>query len=260
VNIHLLNFATSSFKPYQDISNLTARRFGITQIHSFGPGDIDIQFAEENKEILSATRGAGFWLWKPYFISRVLECLGDGDLLIYADAGMHFVNSPERMVASIDKSEHDLLILGEAFLEAHYTKRDTFVLMDTDHEEFAQSKQRLASCFLVRKSSWSQCFFNRYLRFSCDPRILTDIANTCGLDNYPDFIAHRHDQSIFSLLSKLDNVTVPLNQFIADGHQFADQQILNHTRMHKSPRDIAKALLIDGTLSLKDLEKISSVH
>jgi hypothetical protein len=31
---------------------------------------------------------------------------------------------------------------------------------------------------------------------------LTDIENAYGSDNYPNFKDHRHDQSIFSLLSK----------------------------------------------------------
>jgi hypothetical protein len=32
-----------------------------------------------------------------------------------------------------------------------------------------------------------------------DQRILTDISNACGLPNFPDFVEHRHDQSVLTL-------------------------------------------------------------
>ncbi len=32
--------------------------------------------------------------------------------------------------------------------------------------------------------------------------LLQKIKNTQGLDNYPEFVAHRHDQSVWSLMSK----------------------------------------------------------
>ena len=38
--------------------------------------------------------------------------------------------------------------------------------------------------------------------YACDARIITDMPNVCGKQNYRGFIEHRHDQSIFSLLTK----------------------------------------------------------
>ena len=40
------------------------------------------------------------------------------------------------------------------------------------------------------------------LAYAQDSRIITEEDNTQGLDNYPEFIAHRHDQSVWSLMSK----------------------------------------------------------
>ena len=51
---------------------------------------------------------------------------------------------------------------------------------------------------------------NEWLSYAQDERIITDIPNQGGTDNYPGFQEHRHDQSIWSLLCKkhqLDGVT-----------------------------------------------------
>jgi hypothetical protein len=43
---------------------------------------------------------------------------------------------------------------------------------------------------------------NELLHYAQDERIITDLENQCGYSNYPEFQEHRHDQSIFSLLTK----------------------------------------------------------
>lgn len=63
--------------------------------------------------------------------------------------------------------------LEKEMLERRYNKRDAFVLMGCDLPEYAQN-----------------------------PRIITEQENTQGLPNYADFIVHRHDQDIWSLMVK----------------------------------------------------------
>ena len=82
----LLTFADESFADWQRVCTLTAQVFGIHAIHAVSPSDIDARFARDNHDILTQPRGCGLWLWKPYFIDRVLRELDEGDVLIYADA------------------------------------------------------------------------------------------------------------------------------------------------------------------------------
>ena len=35
------------------------------------------------------TRGGGYWIWKPYIISKMLEQINENDILVYIDAGCH---------------------------------------------------------------------------------------------------------------------------------------------------------------------------
>ena len=32
-------------------------------------------------------RGYGYWIWKPYIVSKMMSRLNDGDILVYTDAG-----------------------------------------------------------------------------------------------------------------------------------------------------------------------------
>ena len=74
--------------------------------------------------------------------------------------------------------------------------------LGADSNEFTDTYQRLGGFSLWRKSPTTLNFASEWLRLACDPQLISDAPNRCGLPNYPEFVAHRHDQSIFSLLAK----------------------------------------------------------
>ena len=161
------------------------------------------------------------------------------------------------MVDRLEAESLDLLILGEGFTEAEYTKRDAFVLMGCDAPRYAETPQRFASWFLLRKGRWATDFASRYLAHARDPRILTDAANTTGRPNHPGFVDHRHDQSIFSLLTKILEVPVIPTPFVAEGLAARGEQVLNHTRTHHSPGRVVQHLLGEGVLRVEDLPRVA---
>ncbi len=252
----LVNYASPGFVPYQRINRLTGELFGFNEVHCYSPADLDPNFVDTNSQVLSAERGAGYWLWKPYVVLRSLRQLDAGDILCYCDATAHFVNPIEPMIKLMSRERIDLLAFGQGFTEAQYTKRDAFVLMDCDSERFTQTPQRFSPAFVLRKSPWSDRFAAEFLRYAQDRRILTDDANEMGLPNYADFIDHRHDQSIFSLLSKRHNVGFFETGFLADDMPKRESQVINHTRRHLPPETIVLRLVEQGVLSPSDLYRL----
>jgi hypothetical protein len=255
----LLNYADAAFAPYQAICSFTGKLFGCDEVRSYCPSDIPADFYRSHRRILDAPLGAGNWLWKPYFIVHTLANMNEGDLLIYADSGMQFVNPIAPFLTAMDTIESDLHILGEHASEAQYTRRDAFVLMEADSERFAFSPQRLASAFLLRNTSWARDFAQRYLDCACDPRILLDGPNHFEQDNYAEFVAHRHDQSVFSLLSKKEGVPCPALGLITEGLAPRRQQVLNHTRGKIAPGIILTHLYKTGVLDQSALTTLSSL-
>ncbi len=199
----LLNYANNVFKKSQKLNSKTAKYIGLfDEIRSYNPKDIDLNFRKINKKILSQKRGNGYWLWKPYFIKKVLDELNFGEFLFYCDSGSYFTNSIRDLVDLSIATKQDIIPFELTHLEGEWTKRDAFVFMDCDSERFYSTYQRLGGFVLIRKSKLSIEFVDEWLNYAQDERILTDINNQCGLDNYSDFKEHRHDQSVFSLLTK----------------------------------------------------------
>lgn len=191
-------------------------------------GDIDKGFIDANIYTFSQGRGVGYWLWKPYLLLKTLSTLQEGDWVMYTDSGMYFLRNPwpwlgENMASIGDKG---IATFGTCGKNRNFCKRDVFVLMGLDEPKYTDTEQRTASVFLCRKNKFSVEFVQRWLNWCQDPRILTDLPNTQGKENYPDFRDHRHDQSVMSLMCIQEDICL-----LPDMTQFANSNpFLIHTR------------------------------
>ena len=198
----LVNFATARFFEAQQLNAATGLNVGgFDRVISYSPHDIDQDFRIRNRAVLRSWTGAGYWLWKPYFIKRALSLLNEGEFLFYCDSGSHFIAHIDPLIELVLRTGQQLLPFELQLLERSYTKRDAFILMECDLPRFFDTRQRLASFILLRKSPFAVAFVDEFLELAQDPRLITNSKNRLGPD-YPDFVAHRHDQSIFSLLTK----------------------------------------------------------
>lgn len=228
MKVHI-NYAHGRYLKSQQLCCQTALQHGADKSIAYGLQDIDPDFIQKNAYTFSMPRGAGCWLWKPYLILKTLQTLRDEDWLMYTDAGMYFVKNPWPMIQEQEPKmgEKGILTFGTCNLNRVYTKRDTFVLMGADEPKYTDSEHRMASIFVCKKTPFSLAFVETWLRCASDPRILTDLPNTRGLPNYPEFKDHRHDQSVMSILTiKYDT------HYLGDITQFGMPQdpYLNHTR------------------------------
>lgn len=238
----LVNFATKSFGNAQRFNSKMGMKIGgFDKVIENNPGTLDNNFRTENATILNQARGAGYWLWKPYCILKALEQASEGEIVMYTDSASHFIASAAPLLLLPEKYQQDIIPFALEHPEAHWTKRDAFVLMDCDNRGFEKLPQRLASFMVARKSANSIQFFKEYLHYCCNPQILTDLENICGLPNYPGFKDHRHDQSIFSLLTKKHGLQVfrdPCqwgNSQITEFTNSQYPQLIEHTRQ-RSPK------------------------
>ncbi len=229
-----INYAHIRFFSSQKKNSQSAIKIGgFDESINFKYEDIDEEFVLKNNHILSKPRGVGYWIWKPYIIFKMLEKIDDGDVLFYTDSGCLFKKSVESLIKQLS-NEHGMLLfeLDSNFENKKVTKRDCFYYMNLDYEPYLSHIQILASFVLMTKNDFSKKFVKEWLDYSQDYRIITDSQNECGYPNYQEFIDHRHDQSILSLLARKYNVkTIPdISQFGNDRRSL-DGQIINHTRV-----------------------------
>lgn len=199
-----INYADEGFRKAQKLNLETAKQWGADRTIAYTPEDIDADFRERNKDVLSIRKGNGLYLWKPYFLNKAYKELKPGDYLIYTDAGSIYVNKIQYLIDCMEKEQTDIMVfsLQNEMLERKYTKRDAFVLLDCDSPQYTDTPQSVGGYVILKKSDFVEKFIAEDLEYAQDKRMITEQENTQGLPNYPEFIAHRHDQSVWSLMVK----------------------------------------------------------
>jgi hypothetical protein len=199
--LQAITYCDEKFQKSAELNLWTAKHIGKADtVRSFNPQDIDLDFVRQNQTILSQPRGAGYWLWKPYVILKALSSLNENDYLMYADAGVLYFDSIRHFQAQMDRDGQDIYFSSSFFENRYWNKRDTFVIMNCDSEEYYCGTRVASGYILFRKCEKSMSFVRQWLQWMTDPRLATDLPSECGLHELPQFHGHRHDESVVSLM------------------------------------------------------------
>jgi hypothetical protein len=207
LQFHAVSYASGCCKESQKLNSLTAKDKALfDKVFAYNETALSFDFRSRNFHILSNPRGAGYWLWKPYVILQTLLSheVSEGDVVIYLDAGNHYLDKNIRdLVKEILKETDVTAGYLKCCVDADWCKRDTLILGGVDELKSIKDSAQLEAYFLVfRKSEISIKFVTHWLQMCEDARALTDSENELGYGNYPFFNRHIHDQSIFSILFK----------------------------------------------------------
>lgn len=153
----------------------------------------------------NGNRGYGYWLWKPLLINYILQRLPKSDLLVYLDAGCELnitVAAKSRFHEYIHAAQvNDVFAMKTEFPATRWTKGDLFALFDMP---LSGELTLYEPGFVILKAgdrgleftkSWSDiCLRDEYRYIDDSPSRTSDS---------PDFLEHRHDQSVFSMLYEI---------------------------------------------------------
>lgn len=193
---YLINYANKKYQKTQKFNSWTGKYIAkFDKVLEYTPQDLDEEFKEINKEILSIKRGAGLWLWKPYIICKTLEIMNEGDILFYCDSGSFFIKNIDLLIKSMGNDY--IWVQDIPLIVKQYTKKETLILMEANYDEIKEKNQIQSGFILARKCIQSITFFKDWLNLCCDIRILYGHTKMKE-DSY--FISHREDQSILSVL------------------------------------------------------------
>jgi hypothetical protein len=238
VTTHLVTFASEDMSRSAELCVESAKRHGVNRASRMVP-------AEPSTE-----RGYGFWRWKPQAILAAMrgddfqQPLTDGDILIYADAGVEFIDNVNYI---IDRMDQDIFLFGNMFEHAHWCKRDIVEAVwplnyHGDHngakttcdcheaESWARfGKQVQASVIFFRVNEHTRTFVKEWLHWCLweGGRLIDDSPNRNApfIKNHPEFQENRHDQAILTTLAyregiKLHYWPAVYNRFVPGGPVF----------------------------------------
>ena len=101
---------------------------------------------------------------------------------------------------------------------------DLFYKLDENNETMLNSGQLVGGIFVLRKCPRTCDLINKYYELSQDYHLIDDTPSVISNDS--QFIDHRHDQSLFSLLrKKYGTISIPDETWYPN---FRDPQVLNY--------------------------------
>ncbi|MGK4271863.1 hypothetical protein [Parabacteroides johnsonii] len=212
MNIYALSFADSRMSPSLSRLRKQIEQFDLfSNYYLFDENALDDSFKEKHKDhLILGSRGFGYWVWKPYLILKTLEQIPDGDFLLYMDVGCHLnVKGKKRFMEYIrllGESKIGILSMVLDYEERLWTKGDLFDLLGVRNDKnFTETKHRAATFLLIRNSKFSRAFVSKWLNVYEQGWNYVDDTESVS-PNLDGFREHRHDQSVFSVLSKFYDV------------------------------------------------------
>ena len=155
-------------------------------------------FYEDHRDVFDLPRMG--LLFKPYVISQAMDWLRDGEYLVWADSNMLAKADPQPLFDVCDRVGAFIHGHKGVLPNAHWTRKDAFVLIGCDKPEYWQTPQCKASLIAFKVSEWARLFISEWLSYCCDPHIIDDARpNECG-PNLPGFKHGRAEQAVLSLL------------------------------------------------------------
>jgi len=205
---------------------------GFDSVKVYGPENLPEDFVRKTQPHILHPRGAGYWLWKAYFLKKTFDEIKEGDFCIYADAGCHVnIHGKKRLgeyLKMITEDESGFLSFElTGFLEKMYTNEKVFEFFEiNENNRLRESSQLVGGILFLRKCSNTIKLIDEYYQLACEnPDLFSDIHN--DYKRGVDFRDHRHDQSILGILrKKYGSVIIPDETYALNWQELAHVPIL----------------------------------
>lgn len=206
--LKLINYANDTYKMAQRVNSLAGKYIGhFDEIISFGPQDIDSDFRESHKEMLSAKRLNGYALWKPYFLQRVIDYSNDGDYIFYLDSGAFFIHDVHILLPYLSQDE-PLFVTDIPLMECNWSKPSCIEYFNAEKLRLTNQIQSGYIFFIVNE--FTRKFFHEYFDICQGTQLLISEGlgkyDPVAKDYGDQFVSHREDQSILSIMCKMRGI------------------------------------------------------
>ena len=214
---HFITFANSDSNFSFDRIRFEAHEMGLfSTISCYTEKDFDSEYLEKfGSHFTEYKRGYGYWAWKPYLIKKKFSEIEDGDIVVYADCGCMLLYENRNTLLQWMKiaMESESGILSPCYgpyLERQWSRMDLYDYINKTYNKdnidiFENAIQCGAGILVLRKNNKSQEFIDAWNDIMSNHfHLCTDEPSS--IPNHKEFRENRHDQSAFSMLSKIYNI------------------------------------------------------
>lgn len=202
--ITLVTYSDASCSISKKVCCDAALKNGVDVIRPESPETVSQEFKEINNDVWGKTRGASFWIWKPYIVNRAMQRSNDEDFVIYCDAGCELINNVSHIINAMVGDSKDIFLFSNGHQHIHWCKSDivkAIIHADTlpDYHQQVQ-----ASLLFFRVNDYTRRFVKEWLIYSQLPRLIDDSPSI--IPNHPEFAENRYDQAILGTLAIRDKL------------------------------------------------------
>jgi hypothetical protein len=209
--IHLITYADNNYETAKHRICQEAKNTGwFDTIKGFSPNDLSEDFKNKYSNILKFKRGGGYWIWKYDIISQTLNKINNNDILIYLDAGCSINPLGKkrfREYIHMLNDDNPIISFQLSHLEYKYTTKEIFDYFNVLHDKSITNTGIILNGILIMKKNsklinlielWGKTLSDNALLF-------TDYYNNNNNNQNIGFIDNRHEQSVFSVIRKMNN-------------------------------------------------------
>lgn len=169
----------------------------------------EMEYWEKYKNHIERNRrGFGYYIWKPYIIEKTLSVLPENVYLLYTDVGCTlYKTGVPRLLEYVDLLESaSAHVLGFhlEYVEKQWTKKDLLIRMNYSNSDQINTPHCLSGIILFKNNEKTRQLVKEWrIIMEEDVHLIDDSPSIAT--NEPEFVEHRHDQSVFSILLKQYN-------------------------------------------------------
>lgn len=185
-------------------NNLEKNNKYIDEVIIYNLNDIEIGFKNKNKSLFSSERYFP-WISKMYLINKKLKEINDNDILLWLDSDIRDIKEEGtcNLYSLCENSEHGIVGFHNNFwLEKFFTKKELFDYMGLTDNIYYDTQQ-CYSVLLLKKNNFTLNFVNEWITIGQNIELFD---NNIRCKQHTEFITHKNDQSILSLLLKKYNI------------------------------------------------------
>jgi hypothetical protein len=131
--------------------------------------------------------------------------MNDNDILLFLDCGCELnIDAKDKIIEYFEPVKDKLVLSTTSCIEKQYTKRDLLIKLECDSDKYLNTCQIQGGILLLKKCDIILNIIQEWYNLSCNYENINDSLSIHA--NYDNFIEHRHDSSIISLLLKKNNL------------------------------------------------------
>jgi hypothetical protein len=193
-------------KEARELKNSDGKQACFDRVLTFTKDSLDKKWVKDHARHFACERGGGFWVWKPKIILLTLDQMAPGDLLMYADSGCVFIGGSVEPLFDLLQDKDIVCFESHVHKEGQYTKADVFRYFGPKvQQSFRHTLQRIGGYFLLRNTPNVRKIIQRWQDYCDQLELVNDSPSRAK--NTSEFVDHRHDQSGWSLLTKICNIS-----------------------------------------------------